>query len=105
MRKTLKTMNPREAREHYLHLVQERISKADAFLHLAYYYAPKKIRKQAIREGNDKMQKAQSWASPQPWHIPAARERLEKYGMGVAAAFLSAHGWDASNAHKALFGY
>jgi hypothetical protein len=105
MRKTLKTMNPREAREHYLHLVQERISKAHAFLDMAYEAAPKEIRKQAIREAKAKLDKAKAWSNPQPWHIPAARERLEKYGMGVAAAFLSAHGWDARSAHTVLFGY
>ncbi len=104
MRKTLKTMNPREAREHYLHLVQKRIYRAWLALQHAAD-APMAIRRRAVSAARKAYEKSLDWANPQPWHIKAALERREKYGVGVAAAFLAAHGWDASNAHKALFGY
>ena len=102
-RKTLVMMNGYEARTHYDALVRRRWNRAmDHWIHARG--APKSIRAVALKEAQAKIDKARAWRAPCGWHIEAAIERREKYGMAAAAGFLAAHGWSAEAAHWILFG-
>ena len=99
---TLSQMNPAQARDHYDVLVYKRITRGlDIWKHAEL--APKPIRKEMVREARAKCDKALAWSMPQSWHIDRATKLRETYGIGVAAAFLAAHGWSFDAAHNVLF--
>ena len=102
-RKTLVMMNPREAFEHYEALANSRVYRAWLLMEHARV-APRPVRARAIADAKERWVRAAAWARPCHWHIAAAHERHEKYGMAVAAAFLRAHGWSAEAAHWTLIG-
>ena len=102
MRLTLKMMNPAQAREHYETLVWSRHYRAELqFKHACT--APKAIKARMISMATDALRKADAWAKPQSWQASRAIKLREQYGMGVAAGFLAAHGWDIEDARRVLF--
>ena len=100
----LAEMNPKQAREHYDALVWKRKYRAQLQLSHAYK-ADKAIRAKMVSEARWAMDKAEAWSIPQAWHAARAEKLLQSYGMGVAAAFLAAHGWNFKESHRVLFGY
>lgn len=99
---TLRQMNPAQAREHYERLAAARVDRAFAeFDHVLT--APRNVRGRLVASARKTVDKAFAWRRPQAWHIDRATKLRETYGIGVAAAFLAAHGWSFDAAHNILF--
>lgn len=104
MKKTLKTMTAPEVVAHYKTLNDKRFTRANT---LAMQSCEVEGEAQRIlrRECEKAMDKASAMSRPrQRWHADAARDRLEKYGVMVAAAFLNANGWSKEAAYYVIFG-
>lgn len=99
---TLRQMNPVQAFTHYRDLVDARIYRAEVQRAHAWT-APKAIRHRVMADANKALDKATLWSTPCSWHVDRATKLRETYGVGVAAAFLRAHGWNMANARSVLF--
>jgi hypothetical protein len=97
-RLTLAMMNGPQAVAHYRDLIAKRFNKAHAIALEAT-----KVTGES-RRVLDAMDKALAMSRPrQLWHADAARERLDRYGVTVAAAYLNANGWSKEAAYFVVF--
>ena len=101
MKKTLKEMSAYEVTRHYTQLNTARILRAKADLAVAEEKGSKRL----VREAERLVEHAERLAEPRRgWQLAAADERLEKYGVKVAAGFMAANGWSIEVARFRLLG-
>jgi hypothetical protein len=102
-RLTLAMMNGPQAVAHYRDLIAKRFNKAHAIA-LEATKVTGESRRVLDKACNDAMDKALAMSRPrQLWHADAARERLDRYGVTVAAAYLNANGWSKEAAYFVVF--
>lgn len=102
-RLTLAMMNGPQALAHYRELISKRFTKAHQIA-MEAMKVQGEARRVLDRACNDAMDKAMAMSRPrQLWHADAARERLDRYGVTVAAAFLNANGWSVEAAYFVIF--
>jgi len=101
MKKTLAMMSGIEARQHYHTLKRRRIERATEVC----WIAAKTRNKKLLDFAENALNKAYKLGEPrQMWQLEAARERKERYGVGVAAGYMAANGWSVEAALHTLLG-
>jgi transposase len=66
--------------------------------------AEEKGSKRLVREAKRLVEHAEWLAKKGGWQLAAAEERLEKYGVKVAAGWMAANGWSLEAARYKLLG-
>jgi len=105
-RKTLAEMTAPEVVQHYQDLIGKRYDKAGALITSACKLPRDDAGARVlIAEANRLSKRAHALAKPvQFWHLDAAKEKLKRYNMKVAAGFMAANGWRKEAAYWHLFG-